>query len=274
MAVSGETPAVVLKVTDHGESDKIVTFYCPVLGKQTGIAKGAKRSKKRFVNKLEIFSLLDLQYAPSNRSSLFRIDQAEILHSFPFLRRNYQAYAAAVLLCELILNWTRENDGDSELFGLLVWALDKLDRQQPVSEILILFQIRMFGLLGYRPQLAGCLECGGMDGAGTPYRFSAGRSGLICAKCNSRPPLTGTRLPPLSLNTVKLLLKAQDLPRQKLLRLRFSPAATGESLAMLRQYGSYLLQREIHSWKAVSEAVAAGWQAQSDKAIGKITSRI
>jgi hypothetical protein len=45
-----------------------------------------------------------------------------------------------------------------------------------------------------------------------------------------------------------LLLKAQDLPRQKLGRLRFSPAAGRESLAMLRRYSTYLLQREIHSW--------------------------
>jgi DNA repair protein RecO (recombination protein O) len=254
MAVSSQTPAVVIKVTDHGESDKIVTCYCPMLGKMTGIAKGAKRSRKRFVNKLEIFSLLDLQYATGNRSSLVRIEEAEIFHSFSFLRQDYQTYAAAVLICELILNWTRENDGDSNLFALLVWALEQLHLQQPLAEILIFFQIRMYDLLGYRPNLAGCLECGTIDATGTPYRFSSGRSGLICAKCGGKSPQAGPTPTPLSLNTAKLLLKAQDLPRQKLLRLRFSPAAAGESLTMLRRYGSYLLQREIHSWQALQLA--------------------
>jgi DNA repair protein RecO (recombination protein O) len=254
MPVSSQTPAVVIKVTDHGESDKIVTCYCPTLGKMTGIAKGAKRSMKRFVNKLEIFSLLDLQYTASNRSSLVRIEEAEIFNSFPFLRLDYQAYAAAVLICELILNWTRENDGDSELFALLIWALEQLHQQRPIAEILIFFQIRMYDLLGYRPNLAGCLECGNIDVSGSPYRFSSGRSGLICAKCGSRTAQAGPSPTPLSLNTAKLLLKAQDLPRQKLLRLRFSPAAASESLAMLRRYGSYLLQREIHSWQALQLA--------------------
>jgi DNA repair protein RecO (recombination protein O) len=256
MSISAQTPAVVIKVADHGESDKIVTCYCPVLGKMTGIAKGAKRSRKRFVNKLELFSLLDLQYATGYRSSLARIEQAEILQSFPFLRRDYQAYAAAVLVCELLLNWTRENDGDSKLFGLLIWALDQLALQQQPAEILVCFQIRMFDLLGYRPNLNSCLECGGMSVAGAPYRFSSARSGLICAGCRGGMEPADPVQISLSLNTIKLLLKAQDLPQQKLMRLRFSPAAAAESLAMLRRYGSYLLQREIQSWQALQLASA------------------
>ena len=47
--------AVVLRVSDLGESDKIVTLYGEQVGKVAGIAKGAKKSKKRFNNKLEIF---------------------------------------------------------------------------------------------------------------------------------------------------------------------------------------------------------------------------
>ena len=60
--------AIVLKVNDLGESDKIVTFYSKQAGKIAGIAKGAKRSKKRFSNKLEMFSLLEVQYDDRGRS--------------------------------------------------------------------------------------------------------------------------------------------------------------------------------------------------------------
>ncbi|MEA2084547.1 MAG: recombination protein O N-terminal domain-containing protein [Thermodesulfobacteriota bacterium] len=43
-----QTSAVVLKVADHGESDKIVTFYSPIRGKLTGIAKGLERNNLDF----------------------------------------------------------------------------------------------------------------------------------------------------------------------------------------------------------------------------------
>ena len=52
------TRGIILRVNDYGESDKLVTFFSPDIGKATAIAKGAKRSQHRFVNKLELFTLL------------------------------------------------------------------------------------------------------------------------------------------------------------------------------------------------------------------------
>jgi DNA repair protein RecO (recombination protein O) len=42
------TPAIVLRTREYGESDKIVTFLSRTAGKFSGIAKGAKRSQRRF----------------------------------------------------------------------------------------------------------------------------------------------------------------------------------------------------------------------------------
>ena len=52
---SHKTEAIVLRCLDYGESDRIVTFYTRDYGKLRGIAKGARRSRKRFANALELF---------------------------------------------------------------------------------------------------------------------------------------------------------------------------------------------------------------------------
>ena len=101
--------AIVLRVNDLGESDKIVTFYSRQEGKMAGIAKGAKRSKKRFSNKLEIFSLLDVLYDDRSFSGLVRIAEAELLSPFMHLREDYERYVSAVLACELIYYWARDS---------------------------------------------------------------------------------------------------------------------------------------------------------------------
>ncbi len=157
------TSAVVIRVLDHGESDKIVTFYCPELGRLTGIAKGAKRSKKRFVNKLELFSQLQIRFAGNSRSSLVRIDQAELVNAYPVIRSNYSRYTAATLIGELMLHSSRENDGDPKVFKLLVWSLAQLNKGKEVDQTIILFQIRMLALAGYQPMLKGCVRCGRID---------------------------------------------------------------------------------------------------------------
>jgi len=50
---SFKTTGFVLRTLSYGESDLIVTFYSHNFGKLKGIAKGAKRSKKRFANVFE-----------------------------------------------------------------------------------------------------------------------------------------------------------------------------------------------------------------------------
>jgi len=238
------TPAAVLNIIDHGESDKIVTFYSPSAGKLVGIAKGAKRSKKRFVNKLELFSLLELTYDDKSWGSLVRIAEAELLDSFISLRMDYNKYVAAVLINELMLCWTQENDADSNLFSLLIWAYKCLNGGENILQTITLCQIKLTSIMGYQPHLAGCMECGIFDPSGNPFGFSVSRGGLVCRRCKGE----GTGQMPISLSTAKLWASAQEMPLEKLRRLRFSEASQQEALALLKRYSQRLLQRDVHSW--------------------------
>ncbi len=53
-ALSSE--AIILQSKPTGESDLVVDFLSPDLGRLKGIAKGAKKSKKRFIHCLEPLS--------------------------------------------------------------------------------------------------------------------------------------------------------------------------------------------------------------------------
>lgn len=241
-----QSQAVVLQVKDHGDSDKIVTVFSMEHGKIVLIAKGAKRSQKRFVNKLELFSLLDIYFAPSRHSSLMRLDQADLVAPFPRLRQNYELYIAASLLCELVLHWTREHDSDEDLFRLLAWALEGLSVPGvAVNRTIIFFHVRLLDILGYRPDLTGCLDCRVLGTSGVLYRFSPLRNGLICSRCE---PQATANSQPLSIQTIQLLRRVQDMEQGKLERLQFPLAATREAIALLRRYDNHLLQREVQSW--------------------------
>ena len=243
--------AVVLKVGDLGEADKIVTLYSKQVGKLAGIAKGAKKSKKRFSNKLEIFSLLDILYDDRSRSGLVRIVEAELLIPYISLRQNYDRYVGAALACELIYYWSRDYDADRNIFDLLIWTLQNIDKGKSSRIVLIFFQIKLYTLLGYKLHLSGCIKCGIAEQAGKPYVFHPGRHGLLCRNCSPSPMSRETVS--LSMNTIKLLQHAQDLPMEKIERLRFSDASIREALLLFRAYGQYLLQREIKAWNFMEE---------------------
>ncbi|MBW1790824.1 MAG: DNA repair protein RecO [Deltaproteobacteria bacterium] len=244
------TPAVVIHVTDYGESDKIVTFYTQKYGKTAAIAKGAKRSKKRFLNKLEYFSLLDIIADTARHSSLLRLDQAELIAPYPFLRKSIQYYNGAMLICELMRLGTRENDCDDKLYNLLVWSLSELNKGQSMSDIIIFFQLRMLKLMGYQLSLSCCTNCGIKISNVNTFSFSAVHNGLVCTRCI---PVRGGQFSSLSMNTIKTLEMGQSLSLEKLSRLKFSQQSTREALTLLRNYIPYLLQRDVHSWKQLEQ---------------------
>lgn len=239
-----QTPGLVIHLTDYGEADKIVTIYSPTIGQWTGIAKGAKRSIKRFVNKLELFSLLDIDYSDHYRLPI--INQAELINSHLPLRQNYQAYTAATLVCELYRSWTHANDHDPELFDCLVWIMDMLCSTSAPLAAMALFLVKFYSHLGYQPNLSGCATCHRLEGHGSPFRFHVSRGEIICRRCQ---PAQSAII--LSINTVKLLGRALALPLNKLDRLCFTPASTLEALSLFKAYDRYLLDREGPSWEFV-----------------------
>ncbi len=51
------TPAVVLRTVDYGEADRVVTLLCREGGKRSALARGARRSSKRFGAGLSLFGV-------------------------------------------------------------------------------------------------------------------------------------------------------------------------------------------------------------------------
>ena len=251
---SKESAAIVLDCRDHGESDLIVTFYCRGLGRMTGIAKGAKRSQKRFVNKLELFSSLSLRYTEAKRSNLVFIAEAELLESFLRLRQSMPLYRTATVLRELTLVATRDLDGDDGLFALLLWALQSLEAGRPAMTVLVLFQLKFYELIGYRPDVNNCLRCSQPFGTAQDYGFDSRAGGVVCCRCQAGQ----AAVMPLSRGTIKFLDSAQSQPLGRLHRLHLSRPGRHEALALLYHYGRHLLQREISSLKALSDT---HWQA-------------
>lgn len=246
---SHETEALVLKISDYGESDKIITFYTLDFGKITAIAKGAKRSKKRFVGKLEMFTHLHIYYADNKYSSLVRVDEAELLNPFPALRSDYERFVCSTLANELILNWTADHDQDQNLFNLLSWTYSQLTKNTPLP-ILLLFQLHLLSLLGFHLHLSSCSQCGVEVNKSRDFSFVSPKNGVVCSNCTSRQEIKTSHIP-LSLGTIKLLEKARELTVDKWPRLHFTKQSLKESIALFKNHNAFLLQRDILSWKGL-----------------------
>ena len=243
--INCRTRGLILTVHDYGESDKIVTFFSPDIGRAGGIAKGAKRSKKRFVNKLEEFSLLQIMYRPARREGLLFISEAELDNAFLGIRYRYSSYLAAVFIIELVLRLTREHDPDPQIFALLAWAMQALDERCDPLAIAALFHLKILDAAGYQPQLEGCCRCSQPVRPGPGYTLNPGSGLLLCSSCSAdqRNPAGS-----LSVQTLRFMQHAQRTELQNLSRLRLPGKNGREILDNLQRYTRYLLQHDIISW--------------------------
>ena len=180
------TPAIVLRTWPFGESDKIVSFLTENHGKLTGIAKGAKRSRKRFVNSLEPFSLVNLRFQDRSHSNLVFIVASDLAVGFKHLLTNLEKISFAAYLVEITDGLIGEREENCLVFRHLKNGLAHLEEQATSLTFLTSFELKLLQLAGYQPLLHGCRRCGreSRDRCATGWHFSPRDGGILCESCS------------------------------------------------------------------------------------------
>jgi DNA repair protein RecO (recombination protein O) len=176
------TPAIVIRARAFGESDKIVTFLTRDLGKLSGIAKGAKRSKRRFVNVLEPFTDVNLRVRQRSTSELAFVLACELVEAHRSFAQDLVKFACASYVLELTDHMIRGREAGSEVYELVRGALDLLDRGGHAPGVLRAFELHLLRSTGYEPVLDRCRRCDARLDAAHAYVQPA-RGGVLCAAC-------------------------------------------------------------------------------------------
>ncbi len=244
-----KTRAVVLRTLDYGESDRIVTFFTADLGKLKGIAKGARRSRRRFANALELFSLSNVLFSRSGRGGLSLIEGADVVSHHPGIREDLEKTLIATYLAELVDGFSVEGKRNAELFRLLEDFLEILDREALQPGIKRFFEMRLLKLTGYDLHIRNCLACNKhLDEIGEPA-FIPAEGGIRCRTClkNATTALSVTP------GTLKTLIAGSQTDLQMISRLVVSERTARESRAVLGTIIEHLLGKTLKSLKVLDD---------------------
>lgn len=184
MPLEHRTRALVLRTFDQGESDRVVRLYTESLGRVSAIAKGARRSKRRFPGTLELFTVVDVRLVEPPRASLLRLESAKLVRSFEGLTRSLGRFAIACLFIELLDRLAPERSPQPELFRFSLGVLEVIDSETPDRLLATLVIAKTIARLGFRPQLAACAVCGAeITFDGGPVAFLPAQGGSVCPRC-------------------------------------------------------------------------------------------
>jgi DNA repair protein RecO (recombination protein O) len=173
-----ESEAIVLRTYPLRESDLLVTLFTRLEGKVRGVARAAKKSRRRFGGALEPLTYIKVAYDDRERHELARLDSCEVLESPLASEVSYPRAVALGHVAELLDELLPDREANDAVFRLALSVLAQLRGQEfwlPVTY----FDLWMARLMGYLPELSECLNCGCTLTGNRAY-FHALAEGLMC----------------------------------------------------------------------------------------------
>jgi len=144
-----KTEGIILKRSDFGEADRILTIFTKHYGKIQVLAKGIRRTNSRRGPILELFNHVRIFVAKGR--SLDIVTETELVNSFKFRRKDLKKIALAYQACELVDKLTAERSENKEVFELLknyLFNISHLTSHISPQE----FQLSLLQLLGFWPK--------------------------------------------------------------------------------------------------------------------------
>ena len=237
------TTGFIIKRTDFGEADRILTIFTQYKGKVSAIAKGVRKMESRKGGNVELFNLTRFQLAEGKTMDI--VLEAEVEASYQKLREDLHLVSLVYQLVELVDQFIQEDQANSIAFLLFKQAIESLNdspTEDAARKILAYFQINFLTSVGFKPELNQCVKCGDkLVEEGTV--FSPHLGGVVDSK-DRGTVVSGMEI---SIEAIKTLRFFQIEGWSKAKRLKIDEVVLPEVENLLQNYLEFVLEKELRT---------------------------
>jgi DNA repair protein RecO (recombination protein O) len=182
------TPAIVLRAVNYGEADRIVTLLGRDTGRLSALARGARKSQRRFAGGLSLCAFGSAAIRERPGADLVTLERFDATESYAALGSDVARMAHAAYAAELVGKLCAPRQVEPAVFDWLALFVRLLDGAGASAERLRVFEIGLLSGLGFGPVLDTCAACGGGNFAGRAvaeiaFRWDPDRGGAVCTFC-------------------------------------------------------------------------------------------
>jgi DNA repair protein RecO (recombination protein O) len=179
------TEAIVLHAFDYLESSRVVRLVTRDAGVRSAIAKGARRSTRRFGGGLDLFARGVAQLYTKPGRDLDTLAGFDDLRARVDLAADLGRFTGASAIAELTLRFSREASADASLYDAVAAGLESVGTapSDQTRAAVLGSAWRIVAELGFAPALDDCAECHSALGVDEVAMFSHPAGGALCARC-------------------------------------------------------------------------------------------
>jgi DNA repair protein RecO (recombination protein O) len=175
-----QSEALVLRTYPFHEADLLVTLFTRSEGKVRGVAKSAKRSKRRFGGALEPLTHVTAHWQEKEKQELARLDSFDVIASPLAAKVSYPRVLALEYVSEVIDELLPDREPNDAIFRLALSVVGQL-QSEAIWMPLTYFDLWIVRLIGLLPELSHCLKCGVLLNGSQAY-FHPLADGLLCVR--------------------------------------------------------------------------------------------
>ncbi len=174
------TKALVIKVMDVKENDRLITLLSADFGLIRAFVSGGKKPTHKNHAATSLFCYCDFLLTTSGDT--YKVKEATLISSFFNLSSNILSLSLAQYFCELAGTLAPEDSSANEHLRLTLNTLNFLCEGEKSQYLLkAIFEMRILSISGYMPELVGCAECGIFDDDIMCFYYEDGA--LLCHNC-------------------------------------------------------------------------------------------
>ncbi len=205
-----ESDGLLLRTTPFGEADAIVALLTREHGRISALARGARRSRRRFGGSLGPLLLCRFSLRPRCRGDLWTLESSEVLRDFTALAGDVATFAHAAYVVELIRELCPAEVPEPAVLDLAIAIHESLATVGARPAALRAFELQLLEQLGSAPQLDACVACGEDGVLELPGAvFDPARGGAVCVRCAATSH--GPSIRPLSTEARAYLRAAREV---------------------------------------------------------------
>ena len=233
--------AVIVRASDFGEADRLITLLTPHRGIVRAVARGARKPKSRLGGNTDL--LLRVKASLNEGRSLDSLSQVESVNGYRSVRTGLEKMSTGLYLAELAERFSVEGGANPQLFDHLCATLDLLDSEPFHPLMPRWFEVRLLRLNGFLPVIDRCVDCGT---ALEPqdHVFSPSRGGLVCPDCRAKE---SDVLLPAGVGSIKVLRHMARSEWDTVRPLQIGEEDLRQVGRILREHLHFVLDRNVRS---------------------------
>lgn len=188
------TDALLLRATPLRDADLVVTLYTEAQGAVSAVARGARKSRRRFQG-LEPMHVLHATLELSRGRALGTLTEVILQRPRIGLTGNLAAMNAAGRALRWLRRTAPERTGEPDMWALINGLLDDLDRGgRDADARLAEAGLQMLVVSGWGLELGSCVRCGKVAPPRARTFIDVRAGGVVCRTCGGHGPEIGSKV--------------------------------------------------------------------------------